>query len=108
MRVREVLAPFEDSPERQDAVRLAADRLDLPKETQAGLASRTRAATGTVSAKLLNRADRYERDALAACMAFPSLHPLLRELSPTDFASETHRRIRAPRSSKSRSSTTTS
>ena len=29
---------FEDSPERQDAVRLAADRLDLPKETQAGLA----------------------------------------------------------------------
>src|SRR5438093_10478067 len=39
VRVREVLSRFdEDSPERQDAVRLAADRLDLPKETQAGLA----------------------------------------------------------------------
>ena len=39
VRVREVLSRFdEDSPERQDAVRLAADRLDLPKETQAGFA----------------------------------------------------------------------
>ena len=39
LRVREVLSRFqEDSPERQDAVRLAADRLDLPKETQAGFA----------------------------------------------------------------------
>jgi hypothetical protein len=94
VRVREVLNRFEDSPDRQDAVRLAADRLDLPPDTQAGLATRTRAATGTVSSKLLNRADRYERDALAACMAFPSLHPLLRELSPTDFASESHRRLR--------------
>src|SRR5204863_3442189 len=34
VRVREALSRFEDSPERQDAVRLAADRLDLPKETQ--------------------------------------------------------------------------
>ena len=31
-------AGFEDSPERQDAMRLVADRLDLPPETQAGLA----------------------------------------------------------------------
>ena len=30
VRVREVLANFEDSPERQDAMRLVADRLDLP------------------------------------------------------------------------------
>ena len=30
VRVREVLAGFEDSPERQDALRLVADRLDLP------------------------------------------------------------------------------
>src|SRR5436190_8382275 len=37
-RVREVLAPFRDSPERQDAVRLAADRLGLPASLQAGLA----------------------------------------------------------------------
>src|ERR687887_258586 len=40
MRVREVLARFEDSPQRQDAIRYAADKLDLPKETQSGLAPR--------------------------------------------------------------------
>ena len=38
-RVREVLAPFPDSPERQDAVRLAADRLGLPVGLQAGAVS---------------------------------------------------------------------
>ncbi len=43
VRVREVLARFEDSPERQDAIRYAADKLDLPKETQAGLAPRASA-----------------------------------------------------------------
>ena len=95
VRVREILSRFGDSPERQDAMRLAADRLDLPPDTQAGLAPRTRGATGTVSTKLLERADRYERDALAACTAFPALHAYLRELSPDDFGSERHRRLRA-------------
>ncbi len=94
VRVRELLSKFDDSPERQDAMRLAADSLDLPPDTQAGLAPGARAATGTVSAKLLDRTDRYERDALAACTAFPSLHQLLRELSPEDFATTRHRRIR--------------
>ena len=41
VRVREVLSRFEDSPERQDALRLAADRLDLPPETLSGFASST-------------------------------------------------------------------
>src|SRR5436190_4568343 len=82
VRVREILSKFDDSPERQDAMRLAADRLDLPSDTQAGLAPGARAATGTVSAKLLERTDRYERDALAACIAFPSLHQLPHALSP--------------------------
>jgi DNA primase len=45
VRVREVLSSFEDSPERQDAMRLVADRLDLPPETQAGLAPRGAAAS---------------------------------------------------------------
>ena len=40
VRVRDVLSRFEESPERQDAIRFAADKLDLPKETQAGLAPR--------------------------------------------------------------------
>ena len=36
--IRAFLATLPDSPERQDALRLAADLLDLPPETQAGLA----------------------------------------------------------------------
>jgi len=96
MGVREVLAPFEDSPERQDAVRLAADRLDLPKETQSGLApGRGAAAGGSVSPKLLEAGDRRERDALAGCVAHPELVSLLAELTPEHFDDELHRRLQA-------------
>jgi DNA primase len=96
VRVREALAAFEDSPERQDAVRLAADRLDLPKETQAGLApGRAGSATGQVSAKLLEAGDRLERDALAGVAAHPDLVQRLAALDPEHFDSELHRRARA-------------
>jgi DNA primase len=95
VRVREVLARFEDSPERQDAVRLAADRLDLPKETQAGLAPHgRRGATGEISLRLLEKGARLERDALAGVAAHPALTELLAELSPEHFDSELHRRAR--------------
>jgi DNA primase len=96
VRVREVLSRFEDSPERQDAVRLAADRLDLPKETQAGLAPGGRsAATGEISPRLLEKGARLERDALAGVAAHAELHELLAELSSEHFDSELHRRARA-------------
>ena len=96
VRVREVLARFEDSPERQDALRLAADRLDLPKETQAGLVPRgRRAATGEISPRLLEKGQRLERDALAGVSAHPELRGLLAELAPEHFDSELHRRARA-------------
>src|SRR5439155_11087450 len=65
VRVREVLSRFEDSPERHDAVRLAADRLNLPKETQAGFAPRSVRATGAISPRLLEAGERLEREALA-------------------------------------------
>ena len=94
VRVREVLARFEDSPERQAAMRYAADRLDLPKDTQAGLAPRARAATGTVSPKLLEAGDRLERAALAGCVAHPQLLRILAELGPEHFDSELLRRAR--------------
>jgi DNA primase len=96
VRVREVLSRFEDSPERQDAVRLAADRLDLPKETQAGFApgSASRGATGAVSPRLLEAGARLERDALAGVAAHPDLHDVLGELGPEHFDSELHRRVR--------------
>jgi DNA primase len=94
-RVREVLARFEDSPQRQDAIRFAADRLDLPKETQAGLAPRAAASsTGQVSPRLLDAGARLERDALAGVTAHPSLAAVLAELGPEHFDSEEHRRLR--------------
>src|SRR5439155_1551834 len=95
VRVREILAGFTDSPELQDAIQLAADRLDLPPETQSGLAPRTRATTGTISPKLLDAGDRLERDALAGVLAHPDLREALAELSLDHFDSELHRRVRA-------------
>ncbi|HXL42618.1 MAG TPA: DNA primase [Gaiellaceae bacterium] len=95
VRVREVLSRFEDSPERQDAVRLAADRLDLPKETQAGFAaSGRRGGAGEISPRLLEKGSRLERDALAGVAAHPELRELLAELAPEHFDADLHRRAR--------------
>ena len=94
VRVREVLSRFEDSPERQDAVRLAADRLDLPKETQAGFAPRGARETGAISPRLLEAGDRLEREALAGVAAHPELHDLLAGLTPEHFDSDVNRRVR--------------
>ena len=93
---REILARFEDSPERQQALRLVADRLDLPRETQEGLVPRrgSQRAGQSVSPKLLEAGDRLERDALAGVSAYPDLRPLLVEVSPDHFDSELHRRAR--------------
>jgi DNA primase len=93
-RVREVLAPFPESPERQDAVRLAADRLGLAVGLQAGLAPAARSRTGAVSTKVLEAGVRQERDALAGVVAHSGLAPLLAELTPEHFDVELHRRVR--------------
>src|SRR6184192_2218300 len=84
VRAREVLSRFEDSPERQQALRLVADRLDLPRETQAGLVPRRRgqAAAPSISPKLLEAGDRLERDALAGASAHPQLRDLLAGFRP--------------------------
>ena len=96
VRVREVMAKAEDSPERQEALRLLADRLDLPRETLAGLApARGGATTATDSTRLLDAGDRLERDALAACLVHPSLVRGLGELTPGHFDSEVTRQFRA-------------
>ena len=95
VRVRDVLGRFEDSPERHDAIRFAADKLDLPKETQAGLAPRGgAAATGRISPRLLDAGARLERDALAGVAAHRSLVPVLGELGPEHFDSQDHRQLR--------------
>jgi DNA primase len=97
VRAREVLQRTEDSPEWQDALRLLAGRLSLPKETLAGLAPKggVRTIAEDLSPKLLEKGDRLERNALAACVLHPSLVTLLAELSPEHFDSELHRRFRA-------------
>jgi DNA primase len=98
VRAREVLAKAEDSPERQEALRLLADRLDLPRETLAGLApSRGGARRGAASEapRLLDAGDRLERDALAACVAHSSLVRGLAELTPEHLDSDINRRFRA-------------
>jgi DNA primase len=93
---REILSRFEDSPERQQALRLVADRLDLPRETQAGLVPRraARGVTPEVSPKLLEAGERLERDALAGVAAHMDLREVLAGLSPDHFDSELHRRAR--------------
>jgi DNA primase len=96
VRAREVLAKAEDSPERQEALRLIADRLDLPRETLAGLAPARGggAPRGAEAPRLLGAGDRLERDVLAACVAHPSLVRGLAELSADHFDSDAYRRFR--------------
>ena len=95
VRAREVLARTEDSPERQEALRLLADRLDLPRETLAGIAARGAEAARPETQRLLDAGDRLERDALAACVAHASLVRGLAELTPEHFDSEASRRFRS-------------
>ncbi len=95
--IRAFLTSLPDSPEQHDAVRLAADLLDLPPETQAGLApARGSARTaGVVSPRLLDAGLRLERSALAGVAAHESLRPVLERLGPEQFDDELHRRARA-------------
>jgi DNA primase len=97
VRAREVLAKAEDSPERQEAVRLLADRLDLPRETLAGLAPARGGRRPVVpeTPRLLEAGERLEREALAACVAHSSLVRGLAELTPEHFDDEANRRFRA-------------
>jgi DNA primase len=96
VRAREILAKAEDSPERQEALRLLADRLDLPRETLAGLAPARggRGREQVEAPRLLGAGDRLERDVLAACVAHPSLVRGLAELTPDHFDSEDYRSFR--------------
>jgi DNA primase len=97
VRAREVLAKAEDSPQRQEALRLLADRLDLPRETLSGLAPARggRAPVAVDPPRLLDAGGRLERDALAACLAHPSLVRGLAELTPEHFDVDVNRRLRA-------------
>jgi DNA primase len=101
VRAREILAAADDSPERQEALRLVADRLDLPRETLTGLAP-PRATAGTprpapdaATPRLLEAGLQRERDLLAAVVRSPSLLDELAALTPEHFDDPLHRRFRA-------------
>lgn len=98
VRAREILASVEDSPERQEALRLLADRLDLPRETLAGLApapARAQARSAEpATPRLLEAGLQRERDLLAAVVRHPSLVPELAALTPDHFDDPLHRRFR--------------
>jgi DNA primase len=95
--IRAFLTSLPDSPEHLEAIRIAADLLDLPPETQSGLApARGSARTaGVVSPRLLDAGPRLERSALAGVAGHESLLPDLEPLGPEHFDDELHRRARA-------------
>jgi DNA primase len=94
LRIQEFLNGLPESPERQEAWRLANDRLGLTVQLRAGVSS-TAVSTGPASARLLEAGVRWERDALAACVAHPELVEVLaRKLGPEHFDDELHRRLR--------------
>jgi DNA primase len=97
VRVLGVLSKIEYSPDFEDARRLAADQLDLPKETLVRLLPDKAGGSvreATSSPRLLDAGDRLERDVLAACVAHPSLVRGLAELSADHFDSDENRRFR--------------
>lgn len=95
-RVREVLTGLPDSPQRADAVRLAADKLGLSPDMQAGLAPRAQRKTGAVSDRALEGGDRLEKRLLAAVAADPELvEHYLAPLDDRHFDDPLHQRLRA-------------
>jgi hypothetical protein len=96
VRVREVLANAAAGPEQLEALRYAADRLDLPPDVQAGLVPRGSTRTGQVSRKVLDAGERLERRLLAVCASAPELaERYLKPLDDRHFDSERNKRIRA-------------
>jgi DNA primase len=90
-RAKEVLDRLPDSPERQEAWRLANDRLDMTIQVRAAVSS-TKAA---VTPRMLGAGDRLERAALSGVVAHPGLLRVLGELGPDHFDAELHRRVLA-------------
>jgi DNA primase len=92
-RARAVLNRVPESPERHEAWRYANDKLGMTIQLQRGVT--TTAVGAEISPRLLEAAERLERDALAGVAAHPELRHVLESLTPEHFDSELHRRARA-------------
>jgi DNA primase catalytic core len=94
--IRAFLNAHTDSPEHQEARRLATDLLDLPPETQVALAPASGRRRGVaITPRLLEAGQRLERSALAGVAVNDKLQRFLEGLTPEHFDSELHRRVRA-------------
>ena len=94
--IRSFLNAHTDSPEHQEARRLATDLLDLPPETQVALAPASgRRRRVAITPRLLEAGQRLERSALAGVAVNENLQRFLEGLTPEHFDSELHRRVRA-------------
>jgi len=94
LRIQDFLNELPESPERQEAWRLANDRLGLTVQLQRGVSSAALRGAA-VSPKLLAADERLERSALAGGVAHEPLRVVLRELGPEHFDADLHRRARA-------------
>jgi len=94
LRIQDFLNELPESPERQEAWRLANDRLGLTVQLQRGVSSAALRGAA-VSPKLLAADERLERSALAGVVAHEPLRVVLRELGPEHFDADLHRRARA-------------
>ena len=95
LRVQAALTGLPASPDREEAVRFAADALGLSPDMQAGLAPRAQRKTGAVSDRALEGGDRLEKRLLAAVAADPELvEHYLAPLNDRHFDDPLHRRLR--------------
>ena len=94
VRVHALLDGAPDSPGKQDAWRLANDRLDMTLQLRSAAPSPGRAGDA-VSRRVLDASVRLERNALAGVAAHDGLVPLLGELPGEHFHEPLHRALRA-------------
>jgi DNA primase len=90
--VKALLDGASDSPERQDAWRLANDKLGMTVQLRGASTAR---AAAPPSQRALDASTKLERNALAGALAHERLKPLLAELTEEHFYDPVHRRLRA-------------
>jgi hypothetical protein len=90
--VRKIVGRYERSSlEWQDAVKDAADRLNVPTETLSSVPSIELRVGGETPPK--DPVARLERDALAGCIAHPELVTILKKLGPSHFDLDAHQAL---------------
>jgi DNA primase len=89
--IKALLEEAPDSPERQDAWRYANDKLGMTVQLRA--AASTARAAAPASQRVLDASAKLERSALAGVLAYPSVRPVLAELTAEHFYDPSHRAL---------------